>query len=112
MIRKQQDPLAQYIAGQQTSPFGPHGPALFGKINQEIGDRLADETAHRTINDLGYPFLALGLILVGLDVLREQQFTYNTLLPLIVFGAFGIILLVSGLTMLPRARKKQSKHKH
>ena len=105
---RSKDPLADYIARQNRSSYGING----------IGERLADETTHRKLDDLGYPFLALGLILVGLDViftldvLREQQFTYNTLLPLIVFGAFGIILLVSGLTMLPKARKKQSKHKH
>ncbi len=107
MSKSHRDQLAEYIEDQKYAR---------GRIG--IGEVLADETAHRRPEDLGYPLLGLGVGILLLDaifsiqVIWARKFDFEIVLPLIAFGAFGLILLISGIVMLPKHRQKKIHHKN
>ncbi len=116
MSKSQRDPLKRYIAEQQQRS-GLDDRDLFGR-SILIDKVFLDKTSHPRPEDLGYPLLGLGIGILLLDVIFSVQviwahkFDFEVLLPLVAFGAFGLILLIGGIVMLPKHRQKKIHHKN
>jgi hypothetical protein len=100
---KHRDRLAEFVRSQQFSNAGSRG----------LSERMLSEREGRRPEDLGYGFLIFGIAVTAcsalgvLSVLLQRRFEWNTLMPVISLGLFGLILLGTGISMVPRSFKKK-----